>query len=61
VQAAYLDWVAGSPGGRRALGPDVRVVLVTTGTATQTLMQRTSGFARAAGGDAGTALYERVG
>jgi hypothetical protein len=60
VQAAYLDWLAGTPGGRRALGADVRVVLVSTGTETQALMQANPGFTRA-GGDASTAVYERVG
>jgi hypothetical protein len=60
VQAAYLDWLDGTPDGRRALRPDVHVVLVSTGTETQTLMQETPGFARV-GGDRGTAMYERVG
>jgi hypothetical protein len=60
VQAAYLDWLAGTRDGRRALGPDVRVVLVSTGTETQTLMQQSPGFVLA-GGDRSTALYERVG
>jgi hypothetical protein len=60
VQAAYLDWLAGTPDGRRALGPDVRVVLVGTGTETQTLMAQSPEFVLA-GGDRSTALYERVG
>jgi hypothetical protein len=60
VQAAYLDWVAGTRDGRLALAPDVHVVLVTTGTETQTLMQQTPSFAWAVG-DGSTALYERVG
>jgi hypothetical protein len=60
VQAAYLDWLAGTPDGRSALVPAVRVVLVTAGSPTQALMQQTPDFTRA-GGDASTALYERVG
>jgi hypothetical protein len=58
-QAAYLDWLAGAPSGREALVPGVRVVLAARGTATQTLMQDTPGFALV-GGDRATAIYERV-
>ncbi len=58
-QAAYLDWLDGQAGGRRALVPDVRVVLVSRGSVTQTLMQDTPGFARV-GGDGATVLYERM-
>jgi hypothetical protein len=59
-QAAYLDWIAGAAGGRRALAPDVRIVLVTDGTGSQLLMRNTPGFA-AVGGDRKTAIYERIG
>jgi len=48
-QAVYLDWLAGDASGRRALAPDVRVVLVARGTDTQTLMRDTPGFAPAGG------------
>jgi hypothetical protein len=57
-QAAYLDWLAGEPAGRRALVPAVRVVLVGRGTQAQTLMRATPDF-EAAGGDRTTAIYER--
>jgi hypothetical protein len=59
-QAAYLDWLQGSAAGRDALAPQVRVVLVSRGTQTQTLMQATPGFG-AVGGDRATAIYERRG
>ena len=59
-QAAYLDWIAGAPGGRRALAPDVQIVLVTRGTGTQTLMRDTPGY-QLVGGDTGTAIYQRAG
>ena len=45
---------------RHALAAQVRVVLVSRGSETETLMQATPGFV-AVGGDATTALYERVG
>ena len=57
-QAVYLDWLAGDPSGRRALVPGVRVVLVSRGSAAQTLMAHTPGFAPD-GGDRTTAIYER--
>ena len=59
VQAAYLDWLAGDASGRQALAPAVKVVLVSRGTQTQTLMARMPGFV-AVGGDGGTAMYERL-
>jgi hypothetical protein len=59
-QVAYLDWLDGVAAGRRALAAQVRVVLVSRGSETETLMQATPGFV-AVGGDATTALYERVG
>jgi hypothetical protein len=59
-QAAYLDWIAGSAGGRRALAPDVQIVLVTRGTGAQTLMRDTPSY-RLVGGDSGTAIYQRAG
>ena len=58
-QAMYLDWLAGDASGRRALAPAVRVVLVSRGSPTQTLMAHTPGFAPA-GGDRTTAIYERA-
>jgi hypothetical protein len=58
-QAAYLDWLAGSPQGRRALVASVRVVLVSRGTETQTLMRDTPGFVTVRG-DRTTVVYERV-
>jgi X-X-X-Leu-X-X-Gly heptad repeat protein len=58
-QAAYLDWLQGARSGRSALVPGVRVVLVSRGSKTQTLMAQTAGFA-VVGGDRTTALYERV-
>ncbi len=57
-QNRYLDWLSGRPGGRRLLGTPVRVVLVLRGSAAQTLMARTPGFAAAAG-DRNALLYER--
>ena len=60
VQAAYLDWLAGNPAGAGALAPAVRVVLVSRGSQTQTLMARTPGFT-VARTDASTILYERTG
>jgi hypothetical protein len=60
VQSAYLDWLAGDTPGRRAVAPEVRIVLVGRGTRTQALMNRLRGF-EPVGGDLGTALYERVG
>jgi hypothetical protein len=59
-QAAYLDWIAGAPAGRRALAPAVRIVLVTRGTGSQTLMRGSPGY-ELVGGDAATAIYQRVG
>jgi hypothetical protein len=58
-QAAYLDWLAGDASGRRALAAGVRVVLVTRGSQTQTLMAHSPGFTLA-GGDPTTAIYERA-
>jgi hypothetical protein len=59
VQAAYLDWLAGSPSGQTALVPSVRVVLVAQGSQTQALMARMPDFtlARSQGGEL---MYERV-
>jgi hypothetical protein len=59
-QATYLDFVAGAPGGRRALSQSVRVVLVTPGSAAQRLMERMQAFV-AAGGDGAASLYVRRG
>ena len=59
-QAAYLDWLAGSPDGRRALVWQVDVVLVSRGSATQKLMAQSHDFA-AVGGDLRAAMYERRG
>jgi hypothetical protein len=58
-QATYLDWLAGQPGGRRALTAPVRVVLVLRGSPAQQLMAGTLGFV-AVGGDRRTAIYERA-
>lgn len=58
VQAAYLDWLQGGPAGRRALAPDVHVVLVTVGSDTARLMASMRGF-RPAERDATAILYER--
>ena len=60
VQATYLDWVAGSTAGEAAVAPDVRVVLVTRGSASQTLMAGLHDFT-VARADATAVLYERVG
>jgi hypothetical protein len=59
-QAAYLDWIAGAPGGREALRPDVRIVLATRGTGAQRLMRATPAY-QLVGGDIGTAIYQRIG
>ena len=59
-QGIYLDWVQGSPSGRRALTAQVRVVLVSRGSPAATLMAETPGFA-VAGGDTRSRIYERVG
>jgi hypothetical protein len=58
VQAAYLDWLAGTASGERALAPDVRVVLVSRGTQTQILMARMPGFV-ATRADGTAVMYER--
>jgi hypothetical protein len=48
AQAAYLDFVAGSPGGRAALDrPDVRVVAVIAGDAAAHLVAQDSAFRKA--------------
>ncbi|HET9102814.1 MAG TPA: hypothetical protein VFN55_05620 [Solirubrobacteraceae bacterium] len=60
VQATYLDWVDGRRSGAAAVGPAVRVVLVTRGGAAQTLMARMPGFT-AVRADARAVLYERTG
>jgi hypothetical protein len=57
-QAAYLNFIAGSVDGRRALVPAVRVVVVGRGSAAARLMARTPGFV-AAGGDAIAQIYAR--
>jgi energy-converting hydrogenase Eha subunit A len=59
VQETYLDWLAGDRDGRRAIAPDVRVVLVTSHTATQTLMSRMPGFAATGHAD-GVTMYTRL-
>jgi X-X-X-Leu-X-X-Gly heptad repeat protein len=60
VQAAYLDWLNGDAAGRTALTSAVKVVLVSRGTATQTLMSRTAGFVQTRT-DATAIMYERAG
>jgi hypothetical protein len=60
VQEVYLDWLAGDADGSRALTGDVRVVLVTRGTRTQSLMARMPGFVAAGQAD-GVIMYERGG
>jgi hypothetical protein len=60
VQAAYLDWLNGDAAGRSALTSAVKVVLVSRGTATQTLMSRTPGFVQTRT-DATAIMYERAG
>ena len=60
VQAAYLDWLAGEASGRQALAASVRVVLVSRGAPTATLMARMPGFT-VTGEDGSAVLYERVG
>ena len=57
-QGIYLDWLQGNAGGRRALNPQVRVVLVSRGSPAQALMVAAPGFT-AVGGDARTRLYVR--
>jgi hypothetical protein len=59
-QTAYLQWLEGRQQGRRALGVGVRVVLVSSGSRTQALMNEQRDFRRA-GGDRRTTIYERVG
>jgi hypothetical protein len=59
VQASYLDWVAGARSGASALAPAVRVVVVTRGTRTQTLMAAMPDFV-ATGSDRTAILYERI-
>jgi hypothetical protein len=54
----YLDWTLGQAGGREALGPAVRVVLVARGSPAQALTARTGGFA-VVGGDRTTLIYAR--
>jgi len=58
AQSEYLDFVAGTPDGRRALVPAVTVVLVTHGGAAQKLMARTPAFV-ADGGTSGVNMYLR--
>lgn len=60
AQAAYLDWLAGEPSGARALASAVKVVLVSRGSHTQSLMARMPDFV-AARVSAGTVMYERTG
>jgi X-X-X-Leu-X-X-Gly heptad repeat protein len=59
VQAAYLDWLNGAAAGRYALTSAVNVVLVSRGTATQTLMSRMPGFVQART-DGVAIMYERA-
>ncbi|HLH66273.1 MAG TPA: hypothetical protein VKV27_11265 [Solirubrobacteraceae bacterium] len=59
VQAAYLDWLAGAPGGLRALVAPVSVVLVSLGSPSQRLMAHLGGFA-AVGAAGGAVLYVRT-
>jgi hypothetical protein len=59
VQAAYLDWLAGSRAGVSAVTGAVRVVLVASGTPTQALMARVPGFT-VTRRDGGTVMYERT-
>jgi hypothetical protein len=58
AQAEYLDFIAGTPDGRRALVPAVTVVLVTHGGAAQKLMARTPAFV-ADGGTSRVNMYLR--
>jgi hypothetical protein len=58
AQSEYLDFVAGTPDGRRALVPSVTVVLVTHGSPAQKLMARTPAFV-ADGGTSSVNLYLR--
>jgi hypothetical protein len=58
-QAAYLDFLQGSAGGRQALAAQVRVVLVSRGSRTQALMNATPKFALVAT-DRRAAIYERM-
>lgn len=58
-QAAYLDFLQGSAGGRQALAAEVRVVLVTRGSQSQALMNATHEFALV-DSDRGAAVYERL-
>jgi hypothetical protein len=58
-QGLWLDWSAGRPPGRAALGEGVRVVLVARGSGAERLMAGEAGFAAVAG-DARARLYARV-
>jgi hypothetical protein len=59
VQSEYLDWLSGSPAGRRALEvPAVRVVLVTPATRAARLVATQPGY-RYLTGDASAAVYVR--
>ena len=58
-QAAYLDFLQGSAGGRQALTAQVRIVLVTRGSRSQALMNATHEFALV-DRDRGAAIYERL-
>jgi hypothetical protein len=57
-QTVYLDWLAGSQPGLRALRPLIRVVLVPRGSATAKLMAGVPEFFLA-GGDRNSVLYQR--
>jgi hypothetical protein len=58
-QATYIDWLQGARGGTAALVPEVRIVLVNRGSATERLMATAPSFAPVAG-DRATILYERT-
>jgi hypothetical protein len=61
VQGMYLDWLGGDPAGRAALqNPAISVVLVTRGSAAQSLTAADPGFVAVARG-AGGSLYVRRG
>ncbi len=59
-QSIYLDWLTDRRGGREALGPQIRVVLVSAKTQAQQLMAGDPSFALA-GRDSRSLLYLRVG
>jgi hypothetical protein len=58
-QAAYLDWIEGNPGGRRALTREVDVVLTTRGSSSQRLMRTMRDYAVVSGRRT-TLVYQRV-